>query len=171
MDYHDNVWGKPEHNDRVLFEMLSLEAMQAGISWYTVLVKQQNFRLAFDNWDVKKIADYGEPELKQLLKDKGIIRNRLKIEAIVHNARAFMKVQSEFGSFERYIWRFVNHKPIVNNWENLSDIPVKTEVSDTMSKDLKERGFKFVGSTICYAFMQACGLVNDHLVSCWTRHI
>ncbi len=170
--YHDYEWGKPVHDDRKLFEMLILEGAQAGLSWITILKKRENYRKAFDNFDAKKIARYDENKIKQLLKNKGIIRNRLKVEAAIQNARAFLAVQKEFGSFDKYIWsRFggIGGKQKINRWRSLKQIPPKTSESDAMSKDLKRRGFKFVGSTICYAFMQAVGMVNDHLVSCF-RH-
>ncbi len=168
-DYHDHEWGTPLHDDTRLFEMLNLEGAQAGLSWYTVLVKRENYRHAFDNWDAKKIARYTDKKVEKLLLDPGIIRNRLKVLATVSNAKAFLKVQEEFGSFDKYIWQFVQHKPVVNNFRSLSEVPAKTHISDAMSKDLLKRGFKFVGSTICYAFMQATGMVNDHLVTCWKR--
>jgi DNA-3-methyladenine glycosylase I len=168
-DYHDHEWGTPLHDDTRLFEMLNLEGAQAGLSWHTVLVKRENYRHAFDNWDAKKIARYTDKKVEKLLLDPGIIRNRLKIQATISNAKAFLKVQEEFGSFDRYIWQFVQHKPIVNNFRSLSEVPAKTPISDAMSKDLLKKGFKFAGSTICYAFMQATGMVNDHLVTCWKR--
>jgi DNA-3-methyladenine glycosylase I len=167
--YHDNEWGVAVHDDDKLFEFLILDAFQAGLSWKTILYKRENFRKAFDNFDYHKIADYDEVKITTLLQDAGIIRNKLKINACVTNARAFLEVQKEFGSFNNYIWQFVNHKTIRNKWERLSDIPAKTAVSDAMSKDLLKRGFKFVGSTICYAFMQAAGMVNDHIIGCY-RH-
>jgi DNA-3-methyladenine glycosylase I len=165
--YHDAEWGVPQHDDRKLFEFLILEGAQAGLSWDTILRKRENYRSAFDDFDYKKIALYDEKKQSELLENEGIIRNRLKIKSAIQNAKAFLKIQEEFGSFDKYIWEFVGGKPIVNVWENLSEIPAKTEISDRISKDLKRRGFNFVGSTIMYAFMQACGLVNDHLVSCF----
>jgi DNA-3-methyladenine glycosylase I len=165
--YHDNEWGTPLHNDRKLFEMLILEGFQAGLSWITILRKRENFRKAFNNFDPNKIALYNKRKINSLLNDEGIIRNRLKIEAAVSNARAFLTVQKEFGRFDKYIWSFVDHKPIKNRFKSIKDIPPKTEISDKMSKNLKKRGFKFVGSTICYAFMQATGMVNDHVTDCW----
>lgn len=165
--YHDHEWGVPVHDDRKLFEMLILEGAQAGLSWITILRKRENYRKAFDNFEAKKIARYDGKKVAQLLRNEGIVRNRLKIKAAIQNARAFLAVQKEFGSFDAYIWRFVGGKPKVNHWRSLKQIPPKTEVSDAMSKDLKKRGFTFVGSTICYAFMQACGLVNDHLAECF----
>lgn len=168
-DYHDNEWGVPLHDDTRLFEMLNLEGAQAGLSWYTVLTKRENYRKAFDNWDAKKIAKYSDKKIESLMENAGIIRNRLKINATIGNAKAFLAVQKEFGSFDAYIWSFVGNKPIENKVKSLSDVPAKTTISDTMSKDLLKRGFKFVGSTICYAFMQATGMVNDHMASCWKR--
>lgn len=165
--YHDEEWGVPVHNDRKLFEMLILEGAQAGLSWETVLNKRENYRIAFDNFDAKKIAKYDEDKFNELMNNPGIIRNKLKIRATINNAKRFLEVQKEFGSFDKYIWSFVNHKPIVNNFNKLSDLPAKTEISDKMSKDLLKRGFKFVGSTICYAFMQAVGMVNDHILDCF----
>ncbi|MCX6233007.1 MAG: DNA-3-methyladenine glycosylase I [Bacteroidetes bacterium] len=167
--YHDNEWGVAVHDDTKLFEFLVLDAFQAGLSWKTILHKRENFLKAFDNFDYCKIANYDDAKIASLLLDAGIIRNKLKVNSCVTNARAFMEAQKEFGSFDKYIWQFVNFKTIHNNWENLSDIPAKTAASDAMSKDLLKRGFKFVGSTICYAFMQAAGMVNDHIVSCY-RH-
>lgn len=165
--YHDAEWGVPQHDDRKLFEFLILEGAQAGLSWDTILRKRENYRKAFDDFDYKKIALYDEKKKAELLQDEGIIRNRLKIASAIQNANAFLKVQNEFGSFDKYIWNFIGGKPIVNAWKNLSKVPAKTEISDAISKDLKKRGFNFVGSTIMYSFMQACGLVNDHLVSCF----
>ncbi len=167
IEYHDTEWGVPEHDDRKLFEFLILEGAQAGLSWDTVLRKRENYRKAFDDFDYRKIALYDEKKCAELLQNEGIIRNRLKIASAVRNAKAFMEIQKEFGSFDKYIWDFVGGKPIVNRWKNLSEVPASTETSDAMSKDLKKRGFNFVGSTIMYAFMQACGLTNDHLVSCF----
>lgn len=167
MDYHDNEWGTPLHNDRKLFELLILEGFQAGLSWITILRKRNNFRKAFDNFDAAKIAGYNKRKINALLKDEGIIRNRLKVEAAVVNANVFIKVGQEFGTFDAYIWHFVDYKPIKNKFGHTGEIPARTSVSDDMSKDMKKRGFKFVGSTICYAFMQAAGLVNDHTLDCW----
>ena len=169
MQYHDEEWGLPIYDDDKLFEFLILETFQAGLSWITILRKRENFRKAFDNFNYKKIAQYKEQKIKELLNDAGIIRNKLKINATVSNAIAFMKIQDEFGSFSKYIWGFVDGKPIINNWELQSEIPAKTELSDRISKDLKKRGFKFVGSTVIYAHMQATGMVNDHITSCF-RH-
>lgn len=168
--YHDNEWGVPVHDDQKHFEFLVLDAFQAGLSWNTILNKRENFRAAFDNFDYKKIANYNEDKIEALMNDAGIIRNKAKILATVSNAKAFISVIEEFGSFDKYIWKFVNGKPIVNTRESLTGAPAKTEVSDAMSKDLIKRGFKFVGSTICYAYMQAAGLVNDHLVTCHRYH-
>ncbi len=165
--YHDAEWGVPQHDDRKLFEFLILEGAQAGLSWDTVLGKRENYRAAFDDFDAAKIALYDDAECAELLLNAGIIRNRLKIASAVRNAKCYLQTIEEFGSFDKYIWSFTGGKPIVNAWENISQVPASTTVSDAMSKDLKRRGFNFVGSTICYAFMQACGLVNDHLTSCF----
>jgi len=167
VEYHDNEWGVPVHDDRRLFEMLILEGAQAGLNWLTILRKRENYRKAFGNFDAKKIAQYDKAKVAKLLADPGIVRNRLKIAATIQNARAFLNVQKEFGSFDRYIWQFVDGKPMKNRWKNLKEIPPRTAESDAMSKDLKKRGFSFVGSTICYAFMQAVGMVNDHMVRCF----
>jgi DNA-3-methyladenine glycosylase I len=167
MKYHDEEWGTPLHEDKRLFEMLVLEGFQAGLSWLTILRKRENFREAFDNFDPDKVAFYNTRKINSLLNDGGIVRNRLKVEAAVYNARAFLKVQQEFGSFDKYIWHFVGYKPIRNKFKSIKDIPPKTDISDMISRDLKKRGFKFVGSTICYAFMQATGMVNDHIITCW----
>jgi DNA-3-methyladenine glycosylase I len=165
--YHDREWGVPLHDDRRLFEYLVLDAFQAGLSWSTILNKRENFRRAFDDFDARKMARYGQRKVAELLADTEIIRNRAKIAATIENAQAFLRVQEDFGSFDRYIWQFVGGAPKHNAWESLAAIPAKTPESDAMSKDLRSRGFKFVGSTICYAFMQAAGMVNDHLVSCF----
>lgn len=165
--YHDTEWGVPVHDDRKLFEMLNLEGAQAGLSWITILRKRENYRKAFDRFDAKKIMKYDAEKVKELLSNEGIVRNRLKVAAVVSNAEAFLRVQKEFGTFDAYIWQFVGGKQIVNRRRSIRDIPPTTPESDAMSKDLKKRGFKFVGSTICYAFMQACGLVNDHERSCF----
>ena len=165
--YHDEEWGVPVHDEQKLFEMLILEDAQAGLSWITVLKKRENYRKAFDNFDVIKISKYSQKKIEKLLENPGIIRNRLKINAAVTNAKEFLKVQKEFGSFDKYIWQFVDHKPIINKFNSMKDLPANTEISDLMSKDLKKRGFKFVGSTICYAFMQATGMVNDHIKDCF----
>jgi DNA-3-methyladenine glycosylase I len=167
IEYHDREWGVPVHDDRKLFEFLVLDAMQAGLSWMTVLKKRENFRMAFDNYNLQKIAKYNDNKVRALLSDKGIIRNRLKIKASIQNAGAFLQVQKEFGSFDAYIWQFVGGKPILNSCQRLQDLPANTRESEAMSQDLKKRGFSFVGSTICYAFMQAAGLVNDHTVNCF----
>lgn len=167
--YHDTEWGTPCHDDRQLFEMLCLEGAQAGLSWLTILNKRENYRSAFDQFDAEKMATYDDAKRTTLLADAGIVRNRLKVNAFIENAKAYLKVREEFGSFAKYIWQFVGHQPIVNQWEHLGEVPATTPQSDTMSKDLKKRGFKFVGSTICYAFMQATGMVDDHLVGCWKR--
>jgi len=164
--YHDTEWGVPLHEDKKLFEFMVLDAFQAGLSWQIVLKKREGFRKAFDHFDFKKIAKYNEDKIQQLLKDEGIIRNQLKIRATVNNAQRFIEVQKEFGTFDKYIWQFTGNKTIHNKWKQLSEIPAKSPESDAMSKDLQKRGFKFVGSTICYAFMQAAGMVNDHMVNC-----
>ena len=168
-NYHDQEWGVPLHDDRLLFEFLILEGAQAGLSWSTVLAKREHYRKAFANFDVVKIAKFDDKKCAALMQDAGIIRNRLKIFGTVKNAKAFITVQKEFGSFDRYIWQFVGGKPLQNNWPSMDDVPAKTDISDAMCKDLKKRGFTFVGSTICYAFMQATGMVNDHLMDC-PRH-
>ena len=165
--YHDEQWGVPEHDDRMLFEMLVLEGAQAGLSWETILNKRDAYARAFDRFDPRKVAAYDARKLRRLLADEGIVRNRLKIAAAVTNARAFLEVQKEFGSFDAYIWRFVGGRPKRNAWAHHREIPARTSESDAMSKDLKRRGFRFVGSTICYAYMQACGLVNDHTTGCF----
>lgn len=169
VDYHDNEWGRPEHDDRKLFEMLILEGMQAGLSWITILKKRENFRRAFDNFDPEKVAKYDDKKLAALLGNAGIIRNRLKLAAAVANARAFLEVRREFGSFDKFIWSYVGNTPIVNRPKTLADVPASTQLSDRISRDLKKRGFKFVGSTIVYSFMQAVGMVDDHVVSCFCR--
>ena len=169
MKYHDHEWGKPVYDDRVLFEFLILETFQAGLSWITILRKRENFRDAFDKFDYKKIAKYDEEKIAGLMENAGIIRNGLKIKAAVSNAQAFMDVQKEFGSFSNYIWGFTGGKPIENQRQTLKDIPATTELSDQISKDLKKRGFKFVGSTVVYAHMQATGMVNDHVADCWVQ--
>ncbi|HEX6503138.1 MAG TPA: DNA-3-methyladenine glycosylase I [Terriglobales bacterium] len=167
--YHDQEWGVPQHDDRKLFEFLILEGAQAGLSWDTILRKRDNYRAAFDGFDPEVIARYGRRQVDRLMKDSGIIRNRLKIGSAILNARAFLGVQESGGSFDQYIWQFVGGTPRVNSWRSMKQVPAQTNESDAMSKDLKKRGFNFVGSTICYAFMQAVGMVNDHLVSCF-RH-
>jgi len=167
VDYHDKEWGAPLHDDRRLFEFLILEGAQAGLSWDTILAKRENYRAAFDDFDAAKIAVYDEQKLNELMNNAGIVRNRLKIASAVQNAKAYLAVVEEFGSFDSFIWQFVGGKPIRNAWETMKEVPAKTAVSDAMSKDLRKRGFNFVGSTICYAFMQATGMVNDHLVSCF----
>ena len=167
--YHDTEWGAPVHDDRLLFEFLILEGAQAGLSWSTILKKRDNYRTAFDNFDAKKVSRYDDSKVAELLANPGSVRNRLKIAATIRNAEAMLKVQKEFGSFDRYVWQFVGGKPIVNRRKALGEIPARTAQSDAMSKDLLGRGFKFVGSTICYAYMQAVGMVNDHTVDCW-RH-
>lgn len=165
-DYHDTEWGIPVHDDRLLFEMLTLEGAQAGLSWKTILLKRENYKKAFDNFDVNKISKYDDKKIAELLGNSGIIRNRLKIKSTISNAESFIAIQKEFGSFDKYIWAYVNNKPIINNWRGLEELPDKTELSDKISKDLKKRGFKFIGSTIIYAYMQAIGMVNDHEIGC-----
>jgi len=169
LSYHDHEWGNPVHNDAVLLEFLLLEGAQAGLSWETILKKRENYRKAFDGFDAKKIAKYTQKKTDALLANPGIVRNRLKIHAAVTNAQAYLDIQKEFGSFDGFIWQFVNGKTVQNNWTSLKQIPATTPESDAVSKDLKRRGFKFVGPTICYAFMQAVGMVNDHTVGCF-RH-
>ncbi len=168
--YHDREWGVPVHDDRTLFEFLILEGAQAGLSWITILKKRENYRRALDGFDVLKIARYDAAKIRALLADPGIVRNRLKIAATIQNAKSFLDVQKEFGSFDAYIWKFIGGKPILSDWQTNADAPAKTPQSDLMSKDLAKRGFKFVGSTICYAYMQAVGMVNDHSADCF-RHI
>ena len=165
--YHDHEWGVPVHDDRRLFEMLILEGAQAGLSWITILKKRQNYRQAFDNFELETVAAYGEDKIGELLVNPGIVRNRRKIAATVQNAEAFLRIQAEFGSFDAYIWQFVDGKPKQNAWRTLAEIPAKTPESEAMSKDLRRRGFNFVGPTICYAFMQAVGMANDHVVGCF----
>jgi DNA-3-methyladenine glycosylase I len=165
--YHDKEWGVPVHNDRMLFEFLILEGAQAGLSWSTILKKRNEYREAFHNFDAAKISQYSEADVNRLLTNPGIVRNRLKINAAINNAQAFLRVQEEYGSFDQYVWRFVRGKPVQNAWDKLSDIPSSSPESRAMSMDLQKRGFKFVGTTICYAFMQAVGMVNDHVVSCF----
>lgn len=167
IQYHDEEWGVPLHDDRALFEFLTLEGAQAGLSWLTILRKRENYRKAFDNFEPAKVARYGAKKFAELMNDAGIVRNRQKIQATIENARAFLAVQDEFGSFDKYIWGFVNGKPIRNGWKTLKEIPAKTPLSETISKDLQGRGFRFVGPTIVYAHMQATGMVNDHLVGCY----
>jgi len=167
IEYHDREWGVPQHDDRVLFEFLVLEGAQAGLSWDTILRKRENYRVAFDRFDLKKIARYDQRKIDALMRNDGIVRNRLKIASVVKNAKAFLEVQKEFGSFDQYVWRFVGGQPQVNARRESRELPARTAESDAMSKTLQKRGFTFVGSTICYAFMQAVGMVNDHLVTCF----
>lgn len=167
VDYHDKEWGVPVHDDRTHFEMIILDGAQAGLSWITILKRRDGYREAFDNFDIKKVSKYSDKKIEKLLTNPGIIRNRLKVNSAVKNAKAFLEIQKEFGSFDDYIWQFVNHKTIQNKWKKMSHLPAKTAESDAMSKDLKKRGFSFVGSTICYAYMQAAGMVNDHITSCF----
>jgi DNA-3-methyladenine glycosylase I len=168
--YHDEEWGVPVYDDRKLFEFLILEGAQAGLSWITILKKRENYIRLFDKFDAEKIAKYDSNKVDELLNDAGIVRNRLKIQSTIQNAKAYIEICKKQGSFSNYIWSFTNGKPLVNQWETLEDIPAKTEISDEMSKDLKKAGFNFVGSTICYAFMQAVGIVNDHTVDCFRYH-
>lgn len=170
-NYHDNEWGKPVYDDETIFEFLVLESFQAGLSWYTILSKRENFRKAFDDFNYKKIAKYNAEKVEELMNDTGIIRNRLKINATINNAQKFMEVQKEFGTFSKYIWSFVNGTPIVNSPVELKDVPATTEISNALAKDLKKRGFKFMGSTVVYAHMQATGMVNDHLVDCYCKNV
>ena len=167
IDYHDKDWGVPVHDDRLLFEMLILEGAQAGLSWSTILNRRKTYKKAFDNFNVKKISKYNAKDVKRLLNDPGIIRNKLKVASTILNAKLFIEIQKEFGSFNKYIWKFVKNKPINNKFKSLKEIPATTKESDEMSKDLKEKVFKFVGSTICYAFMQGVGMVNDHQIDCF----
>ena len=167
VEYHDNEWGIPQHDDRKLFEMLILEGAQAGLSWITILKKRENYRKAFDNFNAEKVAKYDDRKFQQLMANEGIVRNRLKINATIENAKAFLRVQKEFGTFDTFIWQFVDSQPEKNAFKTLSQIPAKTEESEKMSKELRKRGFRFVGPTICYAFMQAVGMVNDHTVDCF----
>ena len=167
--YHDEEWGVPVHDDRRLFEFLILEGAQAGLSWLTILKKREHYRKAFDGFDCQRVARYGEADVKRLLSDAGIVRNRLKIESAIRNAKGVLQIQEEFGSVDAYIWRFVDGVPLQNVWKSMAELPAKSALSDQMSKDLKKRGFNFVGSTICYAFMQAVGMVNDHTTDCF-RH-
>jgi len=170
MKYHDEVWGHPEYDDRKLFAKLCLDGAQAGLSWYTILIRTEGYARAFDNWDAEKIARYSPKKIEQLLLDPGIIRNRQKVASVVKNAKAYLKImEGGKGSFRDFLWKHVDHKPVVNKWKEMGQIPARTPVSDAMSKDLQKAGFSFVGSTIVYAFMQACGMVDDHLVTCWRR--
>jgi len=170
-EYHDHEWGVPLHDDKKLFEFITLEGAQAGLSWLTVLKKRENYRRLFDGFEVEKIARYNKRKLETLLRNPGIIRNRLKVESTVSNARAFLEVQDEFGSFDDFIWQFTDGQPIVNRWQRIQDIPSSSAISDAMSKELKKRGFSFVGTTICYAFMQATGMVNDHTIDCFRYRV
>lgn len=170
VDYHDHEWGVPIYDERLLFEFLILEGMQAGLNWLTILKKRNHYRSCFDNFNAKRIAQYDQSKIDTLLTNAGIIRNKLKIQSIITNANAFLKIKKEEGSFSKYLWHFVQGKPIKNHWENAKQVPTQTTISDTLSKELKNRGFKFVGSTICYAFMQAVGMVNDHTTDCFRYH-
>ncbi|MUV38377.1 DNA-3-methyladenine glycosylase I [Lentibacillus sp. JNUCC-1] len=170
IEYHDHEWGRPHHEDRHLFEMLCLEGAQAGLSWITILKRRDNYRRAFDEFDPKLVSQYDEAKIQSLLKDEGIIRNERKIRSVVKNAQAFLRIQEAYGSFDAYIWQFVGGTPVLNNWPTHEDVPAYTEESTAMSKDLKKRGFSFVGPTICYAYMQATGMVNDHTMNCFLYH-
>lgn len=167
IDYHDNEWGKPVYDDKIFFEFLVLESFQAGLSWYTILKKRENFREAFANFDVEKVASFDENKIEELLQNEGIIRHRGKIVAAIHNAKLFIEIQQENDSFSNFIWKYTQNKPIVNNWNSIKEVPATTEISDQIAKDLKKRGFKFFGSTTIYAFMQATGMVNDHTKDCF----
>lgn len=167
VDYHDHEWGKPVYDDQHLFEMISLEGAQAGLSWFTILKRREHYRKAFDYFDPTVVSTYGEEKIEKLLQNEGIIRNRLKIQSVVTNAQAFLKIQEEFSSFSNYLWEFVGGKPIINHWQTQADVPVSSKESEALSKDLKKRGFKFVGPVICYAFMGAVGMVNDHTSECF----
>lgn len=167
IDYHDQEWGRPVHDDQKLFEMLTLEGAQAGLSWITILKRRENYRRAFDDFSPELISDYSEEKIRELLNDEGIIRNRLKVNSVVTNAKAFLDIQDKYGSFDAYIWQFVGGEPILNGWKDETEVPAKTKESEEMSKSLKKHGFKFVGPTICYAFMQATGMVNDHTKQCY----
>jgi len=169
MDYHDKVWGFAEHDDRKLFEKICLDGAQAGLSWHTILIRTEGYRKAFHGWDAERIARFGQKDIERLLADAGIIRNRQKVESAIKNAKAYLALKEGGGTFNDFLWKHVDHTPIVNNWKHLKQLPAKTPVSDAMSKDLQKAGFSFVGSTIVYAFMQACGMVDDHLVTCWRR--
>jgi DNA-3-methyladenine glycosylase I len=166
-DYHDKEWGVPVHDDRELFELLILEGAQAGLSWATILKRREGYRKAFANFDVKTVSQYSDQDFERLINDEGIIRNKLKVKSAINNANRFLEVQKEFGSFNDYIWSFVNHKPIQNAFKTLSELPASTSLSETISKDLKKRGFNFIGPTICYAYMQSIGMVNDHVIGCY----
>jgi len=165
--YHDSEWGVPVHDDRLLFEFLILEGAQAGLSWLTILKKRDNYRIAFDGFDFEQVANYSETDLKRLLADSGIVRNRLKINSAIKNARGVLDIREEYGSLDSYLWRYVDGSPIQNTWKSMAELPAKTELSEVMSRDLKKRGFNFVGPTICYAFMQAVGMINDHTTDCF----
>ena len=169
IDYHDNEWGKPVKDDKILFEFLILESFQAGLSWFTILKKRENFREAFANFDVKKVANFDEEKVEELVLNAGIIRHRGKINAAINNAKLFIEIQKEYGSFSDFIWEYVNHQPIVNHWNSIKEVPATTEISDKLAKYLKKRGFKFFGSTTIYAHMQATGMVNDHTLDCFCR--
>jgi DNA-3-methyladenine glycosylase I len=168
--YHDTEWGVPVHDDQVLFEFLTLEGAQAGLSWRTILHKRDNYRKAFARFDAEKVVRFDQKKIEALMQDKGIVRNRLKIESTISNARALLEIREKFGSFDAYVWDFVGGEPLVNHWRNMTEVPASTPQSDAMSKSMKKRGFRFVGTTICYAYMQACGLVNDHLAECFRYH-
>jgi DNA-3-methyladenine glycosylase I len=170
MDYHDNVWGVPEYDDQKLFEFLNLEGAQAGLSWYTVLIKKDNYRKAFSDWDPKKIVKYNDKKVQSLLADPGIIRNKLKVNAVITNAKVYLDLKDSGTTLSDYLWNYTDGKPIVNHWKDMSEVPASTDLSQQISKDMKKLGFKFVGPTIIYAFMQAVGMVDDHLITCWKRN-
>lgn len=169
--YHDEEWGKPVHDDKVHFEFLVLESAQSGLSWITILKKRENYRKAYDDFEVKKVSEYSDDKINELLMNEGIIRNRRKIEASINNAKRFIEIQQEFGSFDKYIWSFFGGTPLINEWNEISELPVKTQLSDDITKDLKKRGFKFLGSITIYSYMQAVGLVNDHIIGCCSRSV
>lgn len=171
IQYHDTEWGVPVYDDRLLFEMLCLEGAQAGLSWWTILQKREHYKEVFDHFEAEKIINYTEDKLASLMEDKGIVRNKRKIQSVVTNAEAFLRIQKEYGSFSSYIWNFVGGDPIINHWDTLQDVPASTEISDKMSKQLKKDGFKFIGTTICYSFMQAVGMVNDHILECFCHPV
>jgi len=169
--YHDEEWGNPVHDDKVHFEFLVLESAQSGLSWITILKKRENYRKVYDEFNVKKVTEYSEEKINEMLKNEGIVRNKKKIEASINNAKRFIEIQEEFGSFDKYIWEFVDGTPLINNWKEISEVPAKTELSDHVAKDLKKRGFKFLGSITIYSYMQAVGLVNDHIIGCCYRGV
>jgi DNA-3-methyladenine glycosylase I len=171
IQYHDKEWGRPVHDDKIHFEFIVLESAQAGLSWLTVLKKRENYKKLFASFNAEEVAKFNQKDIERLMQDAGIIRNRMKIEAAINNAKVFLEIQKEFGSFDKYIWNYVNNKPIINNFKSLAEVPARTELSDKISKDLKNRGFRFFGTTICYAHMQATGIVNDHTIDCFCKNI